>query len=476
MNSTKIFKILSANSVVQNNRFLKYVKSPYHNPNDTITLLVETLASTIKASEELSRESLFGILFPDEEIEDKKLRKLSSDCIELYQNFLIQEELSNNSLLKYELLLQSIQENKIDLLQEKARSNANRYFKREPERSGDFFNHKYAIEKSIYNLQTEYEKKMIKKGAKRNLSLEDLNNDLDQFYIIEKLRLACDLIAWQRIYKITERPFEVEIILRMLDRGELLKNPVLSAYVHIYNMLIDRDAQSHYEELKLLMEEHIYAFPKEEMGEIYDSVFTYHIGRLSEDGNYHLNELLATYDFAIDNNIITDNGFISPTTFRNYVIAGLRANQFDRIEEFINQKSSLLKEEHRETAVNFCIARLYWYQKDWTKVIQQIAIIEFTDTFYNFNAKMMLSTSYYELEEFDTLEYLLDAFYTAINRNKDLSDKKINAYRLFIAAIKKLVKVRDNDVKMIHQLKEQVQSENANGKTWLLEKIEAKLN
>ncbi len=476
MNSTKIFKLLSANSVVQNNRFIKYVKSPYHNPNETLTLLVEHLTSAIKHSEESTRENIFKTLFPKEEFNDKKLRKLSSDLIELYQNFLIQEELSNNPLLKYELLLQSIQENKIEILQEKARSNATRYFKREPERSGDFFNHKYAIEKSIYNLQTEYEKKMIKKGANRNLSLEDLNKDLDQFYIIEKLRLACDLIAWQRIYKITDRPFEVEIILRMVDRGDLLKNPVLSAYVHIYNMLIDRDAQPHYEELKLLIKEHIYAFPKEEMREIYDSLLTYNIGRLSEDGEYHLNEVLATYEFAIDNNIITTNNYISPTTFRNYVVAGLRSNQYDRVEKFINEKSVLLKEEHRETAVNFCLARLYWYQKDWQGVIQQIAIVEFKDTFYSLDAKMMLASSYYELDELDTLEYLLDAFYTSLNRNKDLSEKKIDAYKQFITFTKKLVKIRAKDKAALDILSRQVQdTAGLHGKSWLLEKVEQKL-
>jgi hypothetical protein len=451
------------------------VKSPYHNPNDILILLAETLTAAIKNNEDLTRDRVYQTLFPSEEINDKKLRKLSSDLIELYQNFLIQEELSSNSLLKYELLLQSIQENKIDILQEKARSNAARYFQREPERSGDFFNHKYAIEKSIYNLQTEYEKKMIKKGANRNLSLEDLNNDLDQFYIIEKLRLACDLIAWQRIYKITDRPFEVEIILRMVDRGELLKNPVLSAYIHIYNMLIDRDAQSHYEQLKELMSEHIYAFPKEEMREIYDSVFTYHIGHLSKDGEYHLNELLATYDFAIDNNIITENNFISPTTFRNYVIAGLRANQYDRVEKFITNKSTLLKEEHRETAVNFCLARLYWYQKEWQRVIQQIAIVEFKDTFYSMDAKMMLASSYYELDELDTLEYLLDAFYTSLNRNKDLSEKKIDAYKQFIAFTKKLVKVRSKDKVALDILSQQVQdTAGLHGKSWLLEKVNQK--
>lgn len=477
MNSTKIFKILSSNSVVVNNRFIKYVKSPYHNANESAISLTDILSKAIKNNDALSREEVYLQVFSSSIYDDKKLRKLTSLLVDLYQDFLVQEKLSTDPLLKYELLLQSIQKDQVDMLKDKAKQNALRYFQREPERSGDYYIHKYSIEKSIYYLQSEYEKKLVKKGAKRNLGLEDLNSDLDQFYIIEKLRLACDLIAWQRIYKIKERPFEVEIILRMLNRGELLKNPVLSAYVHTYNMLIDRDATDHYRDLKILIQDQIAVFPKEELREIYDALLTYNIGQLKIDSDFHLNEILSIYDFAINNEIITENGVISPTTFRNYVVAGLRANQFDMVEQFINNRAKLLKQEHRENAVNFCMARLYWYKKEWNNVIQQLAIVEFKDAFYNLDAKMMLATSYYELNELDTLEYLLDAFYTSLYRNKDLSEKKIVAYKPFIAFTKKLVKLRDRDTKGLINLKDQItQVKGIHGKGWLLEKINQKLN
>ena len=120
-----------------NNRFVKFLKSPYLNANTAAIRLCSAIIDVIKTRANLSRSDAFKAIYPDEELNDKKLRKLSSDLIELYQNFLIQEELSSNSLLKYELLLKSIQESKIDILQEKARSNAARYFKREQWRVGD---------------------------------------------------------------------------------------------------------------------------------------------------------------------------------------------------------------------------------------------------------------------------------------------------------------------------------------------------
>lgn len=475
--SSRIYRLLKSQSVVKNNRFLKFLNSPYHNANKAVIVLAELIVSALKKNKDLTKEETIEILYNGEKIEDKKYRKLNSDLISLYQKFIIQEEFEKNKLLRNQLLLETIQENKIILLVEKAKQNALTVFDREPEKSGLFFNHMYSLNKSIYNLQTEYEKKMIKKGANRNINLDVLNSTLDQFYIIEKLRLACDLIAWQRIYKIKERPFEIEIILRMLDRGELMQNPVISAYVHIYNMLIERDADEHYELLKKELPKHLGVFPAEELREIYDSLLTYNIGRLNTNPDYHLNEALSIYDFAIENEIITENGNISPTTFRNFVVIGLRNNQFERVEEFINTKSILLHENHRENAVNFCLARLYWYKKEWTKVIQQLAIVEFKDTFYNLNAKIMLCSSYYELGEYDTLEYSLDAFYTSINRNKELSETKTIPYKGFITYTKKLVKLRDNEKKSILALIETVsEDKRTNGKTWLIEKLQEKLN
>lgn len=476
MNSTKIFRLLEDQSAVKNNRFLKYLNSPYHNANTSIIELANVIISALKKEEILSKEDAIKAIYGDKEIQDKKFRKLTSDLISKYQSFITQEEFEKNKLLQNQLLLESIQENKITILVQKAKQNALTVFDREPEKSGVFYKHMYSLNKSIYNLQSEYEKKMIKKGANRNINLDALNGSLDQYYIIEKLRLACDLIAWQRIYKIKERPFEVEIILRMLDRGELLKNPVISAYVHIYNMLIDRDADKHYEILKSVLPENLDAFPKEELREIYDAMLTYNIGRLNTKPEYHLGETLSIYDFMIQNDI-TDNGFISPTTFRNYVVIGLRNNQFDRVEQFIKSKSVLLEEVHRENAVNFCMARFYWYKKDWNGVIQQIAIVEFKDTFYNLDAKMMLCTSYYELEAIDTLEYLLDSYYTFLHRNKFLSDKKIEAYKPFITNTKKLIKIRDNDKSSLLKLKSSLQEVKVfHGKDWIVEKINEKLN
>lgn len=476
MKSSKIYRLLESQSAVKNNRFLKYLNSPYHNANKSIIILAELIIKAIKNDEMLSKEDSIKAIYGEIDIPDKKFRKLSSDLITKYQNFITQEEFESNKLLQNRLLLESIQENKIAILVDKAKSNALTIFEREPEKSGLFFNHMYALNKSIYNLQSEYEKKMIKKGANRNINLDALNSTLDQFYIIEKLRLACDLIAWQRIYKINERPFEVEIMLRMLDRGELLQNPVISAYVHIYNMLINRNADEHYEQLKTEIPKNLDHFPAEEIREIYDSLLTYNIGRLSIKPEYHLGEALGIYDFAIENDIITDDGNISPTTFRNYVVIGLRNNEFDRVEQFIKTKSRLLEEKHRENAVNFSLARLYWYQKKWTKVIQQLAIVEFNDTFYNINAKIMLCSSYYELQEYDTLEYSLDAFYTALNRNKELSETKTIPYKRFIMYTKKLLKLRDNENQEVQLLINTItQDTKVNGKTWLLEKLQEKL-
>ncbi len=474
MKSTKLHTILGQLSKPKINRFLKFLASPYLNSKTEIEELVKEI---IASEEEHSREDLFTLLFPNEKYDDRKLRKLFSDSITKFEEFLVIEHLKSDKLLYHQVLLQEINESKVNALQEKSKKNALNYFERFSEKAGDYYAHKYKLEKNIFNLDTEYEKRKIKKGDKRNLNIKQLNLELDQYYVIEKLRLACDLISWQRIFKIQERPFDIEIILRMLERNDLLENVVIQAYRSVYLMLIGREEEDHYKSLKQTIFKEKSSFPLVELKEIFDSMLTYCIGKFSSD-NQFLNEALELYDFGIEQGILLINDHITPITFRNYVILGLRIGKTKKVENFIAQKEHLLDDRERENTINFCKARVFWYKKDWQSVIQQLAIVGFEDSYYYYvNSKIMLISAYYELDEFDTIEYTLDSFYSYLLRNKELNEQRNNAYKLYISNTRRLLKIRPGDTKALQKLKVVIEEESRpmNGKNWLLEKIEEQL-
>src|SRR5690606_2223412 len=111
---------------------------------------------------------------------------------------------------------------------------------------------------------------------------------------------------------------------------------------------------------------------------------------------------------------------LTPWSFKNIVTNGLRLSEFDWVEKFIHDYSSRLDEKHRENAVTFNLAQLFFYKKDYPKVISHLSQVEYEDITYNLNSKTLLMASYFELDELEALNSLLDTFRVYLNRNKKI--------------------------------------------------------
>ena len=100
--------------------------------------------------------------------------------------------------------------------------------------------------------------------------------------------------------------------------------------------------------------------------------------------------------------------------------------------------------------------------------------VEFRDVQYNLNARRMLLRIYYELEELEALESLLDSFRTYIHRQKDLGYHREH-YLNLIAFVKKILRNNLKDKAFRTKIKRQIEEANALAeKTWLLEQVNRK--
>ena len=170
--------------------------------------------------------------------------------------------------------------------------------------------------------------------------------------------------------------------------------------------------------------------------------------------------------------IIIANGEISPWYFRNIVVVALRLGEYAWTEDFIIKYQDFLEEDFRRNTVTYNLAQLYFYQKKYEKVIEQLQNVEYDDITYSLNSKTMLMATFYELDDIDPLFSLMESFRTYLNRQKSLPPSKARDYLNLIRFTKRLVRLIPKDHDAINKLKEDVLKEkgavNAN---WLLEKI-----
>ncbi len=473
MEGIRIYQLLIKATRPQLNRFEKFISSPYFNKNTSIVALADVLIDSIKTGTQPPSKQEFWEGHIEKikgQFDDLKFRKLCNDVLDRYEQFLINEELAKNRLLKSNLLLTSIKENKLIGLAEKHISKSAKIMERSMDQSADYYLQKYFYNKSIYNLKTNYEKKAEIKKTIDSITYKDLSENLDAFYVIEKLRHATDVLSWRKIYK-SNIEVEISTALTMLKDLRLSELPAVKIYHLMYLLMSDAGSKSDFKLLRQMAEEQIDVFPASERREILDVLLTYCIKESNKGSSVLYEDLLNLYDWGIDSEIMLENGTLSPTTFRNYVLAGLRSSSYPEVEKFIQLRAPLLEQKHRENAVYFSSARLNFYKKNYDEVISFLSKVNYDDVFYAVESRMLLMATYFENGDFDPLESTVDAFLKFLQREKKLENFKKNAYLNFCKYLRRFIQFKEKDYEAF--MDKIIETNPMYNKAWLLNKVEA---
>ncbi len=472
MINTKLYRVLSKFSKKDLNRLDKFIRSPYFNTNQEAIRLFEVLFSSLKNNKTISEKAAWGLITPEKSFDSKKWRKNLSNLLSIVESFIIQENLEKDPLAQYEYLLKGIKKHKFDELEKKVSQNSLLSSERRKEQSGDYFYRRYQIEKNVYNLTTEFQKKAQKKNISAAEDMMELTKTLDLFYLIEKMRHGIELLTWKRMYKSEIDLVQFEFTARLIERSNYLEIPGVNMYYQIYKALVNQDNENNFFTLKELIKTNLDEFPWEEQQEIIRSTINYCIGKGRADAKF-IQEALQLYNYGIESGLLLIDDELSPTTFRNVVISALRSGFIDFASNFVNEKVILLNRKYRDNALNFNLARIHWYKKEHNKVISYLSKVDFEDIWYNINSKTMLIATYYETEEFAVLENLITSFAAFIRREKSMEENRRKAYLNFLRMMGKLIKLFPINNEKLIKLEEEIKDINPMiSKSWILEKIE----
>ena len=473
MLNTRLYKILSQLSAPKLNRFWKFISSPYFNKNGKITQLIDILINVIKKEKAVpEKKELWTILSFEGEYNDVKFRKLCNDCVERFENYLIIEELNKNNLLRSNLLLNSIKKAEINELIEKHIAKSRVNFDRILDRSSDYFIQKFHYQSTLRDLKSNYEKVEDINRYVKNNTYQSILIDLEVFYVIEKLKYAIEILTLSKNYKI-EINIQIESTLQFIRKRDFLRITPVKIYFLIYTILSDTTQTDLYYDLKQLAINNIYSFPLDEQSGIFDALFSFCIRQINSGDSSYLLEYLELNEWGISERIILKNGFLSETSFRNFVGTGLRVGQFDRVENYINSNIYLLEESRQENALNFNLARVAYYRKNFEDVLTYLNKVNYDDIWYNINSKNYLLVVYYEMDELDVLESTLESFAVFLRREKSINENFRSFHINFTKYLRALVKNGYSGKEKLTSLKNEIsEQKNVGNKKWLLEKID----
>lgn len=479
MTDSKVYIALTHLTIYELNSFRKYLESPYFNMNEKLLSLYDIYAPIIKGQlrDELTKELIWDIVNVGHEYNDTKYRKLNSELLRVFEEFLAQKAFDSNKFLKANMTLQAIRKRKIESLYKSVSASSGRAITHHYNKSSEYLYAKYFNEKEKLELYSEAER--LRKRSKKiesEVNISEIVKYLDQFYISEKLKYYVALLSWKKLISIDQDLNHIPELKAMIGEEIYTQTPPIVIYNTISKTQLDQDNVENYFELKKQVSEFIDYFPNDEIRNIYDALLSFTVRRVNKGDLSFQEETLDVYKEALKKETIIQNGKITPTTFNNIVFFALRTGDYDWAEEFVQEYKEILDEKDRSNSVALSSARIQFYRKNYGKVIELLQEVEMNSVVYNLSSKTILLLSYYELDEFDALDSFINSFRVYLNRERAISTRKKGTYKNLLKYVTKLINLRIGDKSGLRKLKEELQETTGVGsKPWLLEKIDEKI-
>lgn len=468
MEKSRLIQILRTFSRKENRDLRKWLQSPSHNQREDVQLLFEYLVENDDPKQEnaLPKEEVYQKIYPGTAYDDAQMRQVMHFLLKSVEEFLVYQEWIEDPVKARIILAKVYRRRQLGRLFQRTLESARELQEKQPLRGLNYLENGYLLEQEEYNYLS---------GLRRTvpLNLQEVSNSLDIHFISTKLRQACLMLAHQTVFKVEYDLGLLDGVLQFVEERTFLDNPAISIYYHSYKALKGKDSEAHFQQLKQALLQHEGLFADSDIRDFYLLAINYYIGRMNAGEQQYARPAFDLYKRGLEKKILLQDGYLSRVTFRNVVTNGTLLEEFEWTEHFIDEFQQYLEEQYRESIVHYSKARLHFEKKDYDKAMPLLHQVEYDDTLMTLNARTMLMKMYYELNEFNALDSLLESMRMYMRRKKFIGYHKLN-FKNIIRLTKKLANVNPYDPKQTKQL--QADIENANPlteKRWLLAQVES---
>lgn len=468
MTEIKLFLLLKSISTKELKELDTFIRSPYFNTNEKLVEVFQHLKKDYPDFKNQSdKEALYRKIHPDKKFRDLHLRQYFSALTSLVEEFLAIRKFEREKTLYRHALLEEMIDRNTERLFNHTLLKTDDKSKSEDDA---FYLSQFQLEdlrnKFLVNTAQQQNRFAAQPDTAKAMRL------LDTFYIIRKLKFACSELNYKTIAAVEKESILMDEILELLEMKDYSDTPAIDLYHKILRTLTEPENEENFASLLQTLKAKAHLFPQTEAREMYIYAQNFCIRQINKGKTKFLNEILDIYRILLEREIILEKGILSPWDYKNIVVTALRLNEFQWTENFINAYKSKLPEAERENAYTYNLAKFYFYKKDYSKVLQLLQDVEYSDVFYSLDSKSMLLKTYYELNEMDSLDSMLDSFKIYLLRNKSLSEHHVKTYKNLLRITHKLSRLISSDKKKIALLETEIeQTKPLADVGWLREKI-----
>ena len=174
---------------------------------------------------------------------------------------------------------------------------------------------------------------------------------------------------------------------------------------------------------------------------------------------------------SLDKGFLLKDGILPESTFSNIVALSLKLNDFTWTESFIEKYHIHLKPIFREPMQYFSLGRLKYEQGDLNRSMHYLARVDTATPWLLLASKTLQAKIYFELDEINVLDSLLDSMRVYLQRRNDLGYHSEN-YKNMVAFTRQLMSASIKSKAEKEKFAKKVQSANVfSEKDWFLKQI-----
>ena len=444
----------------------KWLYSPMHNQRPDVIKFFEYLLEDkhLFNDDLIKKEIVYRWVFGKVAYDDAKMRQTIYFFNKCLEEFLIYKELRQDEVRAHIALASVFRKRKLNKSFQKNLKVSHKIQEKQEFRNHQYLRNEYFLQNELYFFQS---------AIKRiDLNLQEVSDALDATYIADKMRQSCLMLAHQAVYK--KQDYDIGMLEEVLEFAKMknfLNYPAIAMYYYSYMTMTDKENESHFQNLKIEITQHGPMFPKSEIRDILLLATNYCIGRANAGFPQYIRESFDLFRWGLKESVLLDENILSRFTFINIVTNGNKLGEYKWVEQFIHEYKNYLENQYRDDLVHYSLARLHFEKGDYDKAMQLFRQVEYDDILMNLNAKMMQFKMFYEQDELDVVESLLESMRTYLVRKKVIGYHKAN-YKNIIRLTKKMLKINPyNQIQKAKLLKEIEEANPLAERKWLLKQL-----
>ena len=469
MKNSAIVAVLKTLDKKECREFHKWLSSPFFNQRQDVLDLFQYLmaANHLEEDKFLEKERIYRKLFPKESYDDAKLRQTIHFLHRQLEHFLAFKEIENDEYAYPVAYLKSLRKRKVPSVFQKKFNALKRSGLGGKALDSNGLKHSFA-------LYDENSSLLVGISRTKDIGLQDSINAFDTLFIAEQLKHACDAFSHQQVFKTQYKSKFLDQVIQTVESDPaLLEYPAVAIYYYGYLIRTQAgDADEHYFALKSTLQQHAQVFSETEQRDIYLMALNYCIQRMNRGAAPFVREAVEVFRDAFERQFFIENGILSRRTYLNAILIALRLKEFDWVQHAIESYTTYVEPGYGEAFSSFSQAKLAFELQDYDRAQRLLVHFESTDILITLMARTTLLKIFYEEDEYDALDSLLESTKVYMKR-KDVLSYHREVFQNILRYTGKLVRLNPYDKKKRGALRTEVeQATPLTERPWLLEQID----